>query len=83
LKASSPAAKRKSIKQSYLLREESEKGELTKAAIKRVFEPGFFPNKVKPVKFSGQFLSEFFNEQQSVEEIEGVVVEALRAYKNK
>jgi len=51
--------KRISIKQANLLREESEQCELNKTAIKRVFEPGFFPTKVKSVKFSGQFLSEF------------------------
>ena len=75
--------KRISIKLAYFLREESEKGELNKAAIKRFFEPSFFSTKVRPVKFSGQFLSEFFNEEQSAEEIESVVAEALRAYLNK
>jgi len=69
-----------SIKQSNVLREESEQGELNKTAIKRVFEPGFFPTKVKPVKFSGQFLSQYFSEEQSTEEIENVVGEALKMY---
>jgi len=36
--------------------------------------------KIKPVKFSGQFLSEFFDESKSAEEIEATVAEALRAY---
>jgi len=72
-----------SIKIANLLRTECEKGELTKEYIKRVFEPGFFELKVKPIKFSGQFLSEFFDENKSAEEIEEVVAEALRAYLRK
>jgi ParB family chromosome partitioning protein len=72
-----------SIKQSNLLRDLSEKGELNKSTIKQIFEQGFFPAKVKPVKFSGKFLSEFFSEDESVEKIESIVAEALRAYLNK
>lgn len=45
--------------------------------------PSCFPSKIKPVKFSGQFLSEFFNEGKSTEEIEMTVAEALRMYLNK
>jgi ParB family chromosome partitioning protein len=77
------SGKQISIKQSLVLREESEKGELNKTAIKKIFEPQFFPAKVKPVRFSGQFLSEFFNEGQSEEEIEDVVAKALRQYFSK
>jgi ParB family chromosome partitioning protein len=72
-----------SIKQVNMVREESEKGELNKTAIKRIFDPGFFPAKVKPVKFSGQFLSQYFNENQSSEEIEDVVAQALTMYFSK
>jgi len=71
------------IKIANMLREEAEKGALPKDFIKRVFEPGFFPSKIKPVKFSGQFLSEFFDEGRSSEEIEATVAEALRAYLSK
>jgi hypothetical protein len=55
-------------------------GGLNKAFVKRVFEPGFFPTKVKPVKLSGQFLSQHFTEFQSTEEIESVIAEALEQY---
>ena len=71
------------IKIANMLREEAEKGALPKDFIKRVFEPGFFPSKIKPVKFSGQFLSEFSDEGRSSEEIEATVAEALRAYLSK
>jgi len=69
-----------SIKQSNVLRDESAQGELNKTAIKRVFEQGFFGSKVKPIKFSGQFLSQFFDENQSSGEIESIVTEALKQY---
>jgi ParB family chromosome partitioning protein len=71
------------IKIANLLRDEANKGELSKDFIKRVFEPTYFPTKIKPVKFSGQFLSEFFDEGKSSEEIEATVAEALRAYLSK
>jgi ParB family chromosome partitioning protein len=72
--------KQLSIKQSNVLREESRKGELRGGYIRSLFEPGFFPAKVKPVKFSGKFLSEFFDATQSADEIESTVAEALRQY---
>ena len=75
--------KKITIKIANLLREEAEKGDLAKEFIKRVFEPAFFPTKIKPVKFSGQFLSEFFDEGKSAEEIEATVAEALRVYLRK
>lgn len=71
------------IKIANLLREESKKGELTKEFIRRVFEPSFFPTKVKPIKFSAQFLSEFFDEGKSADEIEATVAEALKVYLNR
>jgi ParB family chromosome partitioning protein len=72
--------KRISIKQADELHKESKQGELGKKYINRVFEVGFFPTKVKPVKFSGQFLSQYFDEKQSSEEIESVMAEALARY---
>jgi ParB family chromosome partitioning protein len=68
------------IKQSDVLKQESQKGQLSKAFIKSVFEPDFFGTKVKSVKFGGQFLSQYFNETQSAEEIENVMTEALKQY---
>jgi ParB family chromosome partitioning protein len=75
--------KKMSIKQANMLREESEKGELSKVTIKRMLEHGFFPAKVNPIKFSGKFLSEYFNEGQSAEEIESVIKEAIKQYMSK
>jgi len=75
--------KKLTIKIANLLREKAEKGELTKDLIQSVFEPSYFQTKIKPVKFSGQFLSEFFDESKSSEEIEKTVAEALRAYLEK
>jgi len=72
--------KKLTIKIANMLREEAEKGELTKDFIQSVFEPVYFRIKIKPVKFSGQFLSEFFDESKSAEAIEATVAEALRAY---
>ena len=39
--------------------------------------------KIKPVKISGQFLAEFFDENKSTEEIEEIITEALKMYLNK
>jgi ParB family chromosome partitioning protein len=72
--------KRISIKQADELHEESKKGELNKTYIKRIFEPGYYLSKIKPIKFSGKFLSEYFNESQSTEEIESVIEEAIKYY---
>lgn len=72
--------KKISIKQADELKAESEKGDLNKAYIKRVFEPGYYLAKIKPVKLSGQFLSQHFNEKQSTEEIESVISDALEMY---
>jgi len=47
-----------------------------KPIVKRVFEPGFFGAKVKPLKFSGEFLAQYFTNTQSAEEIKSVVSEA-------
>ena len=75
--------KKLTIRIANLLREEFYKGTLTKDFINQVFEPTYFPAKVRPLKFSGQFLAEFFDESMSAEEIEATVAEALRAYKIK
>ena len=68
------------IKQADTLKEASLQGALDTTAIHRVFEPGFFPPKVKPVKLSGQFLSQHFNPGQSAEEIESIIAKALEQY---
>jgi hypothetical protein len=69
-----------SIKQADTLHEESRKGELKKAYIKEVLEPGYFGAKVKPYKISGQFLSQYFDENTSSKDIEKTIAEALAQY---
>ena len=53
---------------------------MNKTFIKHVLAPGYFGRKVKPVKFSGEFLSRYFSWEQSEDEIEEVVAEALARY---
>jgi len=72
--------KKISIKQADTLKAESVEGKLNKTFIRRVFELGFFPTKVKPVKLSGDFLSQHFNSTQTTEEIEQIIAEALENY---
>jgi ParB family chromosome partitioning protein len=73
--------KRVFIKQAQTLREESEKGKLTAAFIKRVLEPGFYPDeKIKPVKLSHDFLAPYFSSSMTEPEIEEVIADALRAW---
>ena len=50
------------------------------AFIKRVLTLGYFGRQVKPVKFSGEFLSRCLTWEQSADEIEEVVGEALARY---
>jgi ParB family chromosome partitioning protein len=69
-----------SIKIANTLRESSEKHELNKGMVKRLFEPSYYGTKVKPIKFSGEFLSQYFDEKQSPELIQGIVEEALKKY---
>ena len=72
--------KRISIKQADELHSESKKEKLNKAYIKRVLEAGYFGSKIKPIKFNGKFLSQFFVENQSSEEIESTIEEAIKLY---
>ena len=72
--------KKISIKIANTLRSESEKAELGERSVKRFFESSFYDVKIKPIKLSGKFLSEYFDEKQSPEMIEGVMAEALKQY---
>jgi ParB family chromosome partitioning protein len=72
--------KKISIKQADTLKEKSGNGGLNEASINEIFNPGHFDAKVKPVKLSGQLLSQHFKPEQSAEEIEKVIAEALRWY---
>jgi ParB family chromosome partitioning protein len=69
-----------SIKQADTLKEKSGNGGLNETSINEIFNPGYFAEKVKPVKLSGQFLSKHFKPEQSAEEIEKVIAEALERY---
>jgi ParB family chromosome partitioning protein len=72
--------KKISIKQAYTLKEKSENGELSGTSINEILNPGYFGEKVKLVKLSEQFLSKHFKPEQSAEEIEKVIAEALERY---
>jgi ParB family chromosome partitioning protein len=69
-----------SIKQADTLKEKSGNGGLNETSINEIFDPGYFDVKVKPVKLSGQFLSQHFKPEQSAEEIEKVIAKALEQY---
>ena len=69
-----------SIKIANELRKSSEEHDLNKGMVKRLFEPSFYGAKVKSIKFSGEFLSQYFDERQSPEMIESIVEEALKKY---
>lgn len=68
------------IKQADTLKAESGKGELNLVNISEILSSGYFPVKVKPVKLSGQFLAQYFNQDQCVEEVEKVIAVALEQY---
>jgi ParB family chromosome partitioning protein len=72
--------KKLSIKIANELRKGSEQTELGKGAVKRLFEASYYGTKIKPIKFSGEFLSQYFDEKQSPELIESIVEEALKKY---
>jgi ParB family chromosome partitioning protein len=72
--------KKISIKQADTLKEKSAKKELDETSINEIFNLGYFAEKVKPVKLSGQFLSQHFKSEQSAEDIEKIIAEALKLY---
>ena len=75
--------KKISIKQADELKAKSEKEQLNEEYIKCIFELGYYPAKIKPLKLSGQFLSQYFNSNQSMEEIEKTIAKALEFYSQK
>jgi ParB family transcriptional regulator, chromosome partitioning protein len=68
------------IKQADTLKAESGKGELNLANISEILSLDYFPAKVKPVKLGRQFLVQYFNPDQSVEEVEKIIADALEQY---
>jgi ParB family transcriptional regulator, chromosome partitioning protein len=68
------------INQADKLKIESEKSNITLTNISEILSSGYFPEKIKPLKLSGQFLSQHFNPDQSIEEIEKIIAKALDQY---
>lgn len=68
------------IRQADTLKAESGKGELNLEKISEIMSLDYFPRKVKPVKLSGQFLAQYFNQEQSSEEVEKIIAVALEQY---
>ena len=58
----------------------TKEGALDEAYIRKVMGEEYFPSKIKPVIFSGQFLSQFFEESTSESEIRSVIGKALEEY---
>lgn len=69
-----------SMKQAEFLRNESSKGELSKTAIKGFLKANEKPEKPRSIKFNERFLAQYFDEDKSNEEIEGIVAKALELY---
>jgi len=72
-----------SIGQAETLRKESVENPLTKEDMLRILNPEAKPAKVKPFKINRDLMSEFFGGDESEEDIEKIIAEALRAYMNK
>lgn len=72
--------KKITIKQADVLKEKSEARKLNKKSILEIFKPEYFDQKVRPVKLSEQFLSKHFKPDQSPDEIEKVISDALEIY---
>ena len=68
------------IKQADTLKLKSREGNLDADYIRQVLSPGYFPPRVRPVIFSGQFLSRFFDENSNDDEIKSVIEKALEQY---
>ena len=60
----------------------SDRKELDADFIKRVLEPEHSPAEMKPINLRGSFLSKYFKENQSPEEIEAIIASALQKYAN-
>ena len=71
------------MEQAEKLRKASSETELKKSDILKIIEPKKELSKVKPITFSGEFLSQYFDEKQSVEDIKKLIDEALKQYLSK
>ena len=68
------------IKHADTLKMRCKQGKLTVDYIKDVLGDNYFPPIVKPVIFSGPFLSEFFDATTGDHEIKATISKALRYY---
>lgn len=69
-----------SIKQANILKEKSKNGELTKDSINEILSSTNPDLGYKPIKLSEQFLSKHFKPEQSADEIEMIINNALEKY---
>lgn len=69
-----------SINQADTLKSESEKGPIDPAKISELLSSHSRPIKIKPIKLSEQLLAQHFKPDQSIEEIEKVIADALEQY---
>lgn len=65
-------------KESELLKDES----LNEEAIRKILEPKKSEVKVKSIKLDSDFLSQFFNDNQSQEDIQDTITKALELYRS-
>lgn len=71
------------IGQAEILRKESTKKDLEIEDVERILTPEPKSAKVKSFKIKSELMSEFFGGGENDEDIENVIVEALRAYFDK
>lgn len=72
--------KKISMEQAELIKEKSQKGELTKTSASEILAPQCSNAKSKPIKLNTQFLAKYFKPEQHTEEIEKIISEALEMY---
>jgi len=72
--------KKINIKQANMLKKKSKNGELTKDSIIEIMNYFKTDLKVKPVKLSEELLTKYFRAEQSTNEIEEIINEALEKY---
>ena len=69
--------------QAEKLRDEASDKKLTKAIVTRILKPEPSESQIKPLQLKSEFLSQFFSPDQTQEDIEKVLAEALELYMSK
>ena len=72
--------KKISIEQAELIKENSQKGELTKTSACEILDPQCSNIKSKPIKLNTQFLSKYFKPEQNTDEIKDIISKTLEQY---